>query len=337
MLHYLSEVPAGLNQANTSELINFLKGATVINVPSDNIHLPPVFISILLHGNEETGWLVIRELLQKYDNKFPRPTSILFGDLVAANASLRRFEDRADMNRIWHDGSTGTLSASLWELRQQLKQQKVAYAIDIHNTNGDNPPHAICVKKENNLDAIDFATGFSGIVLTYSLKLLTCMEAFAPICPTVTLECGKSGTTEGLTLAIEFVDAVLNDKPLSPKANPQFYKVSARLQKKADQRVDFGEGIGEIIFPKDADKLNFTTIPAGSEIAKLKNACNKPFIALDYNGNDVADKYLNQTQTKIVAKTDLMPAMIVPDRQIVNLDCLFYLLEQDVQVQAEFG
>ena len=54
MLTVLEKLPENLLNKEAHELVNVLAGPTLIHLPGENIQ--PLFISVLLHGNETTGW-----------------------------------------------------------------------------------------------------------------------------------------------------------------------------------------------------------------------------------------------------------------------------------------
>ena len=64
MLDVFDHIPDGLLKLESNQLFQLLKRPTLIHLEGDR--QPPLFVSILLHGNETTSWLAMRELLRKY-------------------------------------------------------------------------------------------------------------------------------------------------------------------------------------------------------------------------------------------------------------------------------
>ena len=63
--------------------------------------LRPLFISVLLHANEDTGFFAVQKLLKKYqERELPRSISIFFGNIAAAPEGLRRLNGQPDYNRV---------------------------------------------------------------------------------------------------------------------------------------------------------------------------------------------------------------------------------------------
>jgi hypothetical protein len=63
MLNELEALPPGLLDLDATELHAALGGPTLIHL--DGRRGPALFVSVLLHGNETTGWDAVRGLLQR--------------------------------------------------------------------------------------------------------------------------------------------------------------------------------------------------------------------------------------------------------------------------------
>ena len=67
----LNKIPHGLLDVDASDLLDLLGGPTLIHLEGKRKYA--LFVSIMLHGNEYTGLLVIQRLLKKYiDAEWPR-------------------------------------------------------------------------------------------------------------------------------------------------------------------------------------------------------------------------------------------------------------------------
>jgi|GEM_PF-4806447 len=74
---HLYEIPDGLLEATPYELEALLSEPTLIHL--SGVHNETLFISVLLHGNEPTGFLAVQALLRKYQTRtLPRALSVLF-------------------------------------------------------------------------------------------------------------------------------------------------------------------------------------------------------------------------------------------------------------------
>ena len=103
MLTILDRLPAGFLDIEAHRLHTLFDGPTLVHLPG---RLPePLFVSILLHGNEITGLLAVQQLLKYYgDRQLPRSLSLLIGNIDAARARVRRLDTQPDYNRIWRGG-----------------------------------------------------------------------------------------------------------------------------------------------------------------------------------------------------------------------------------------
>ncbi|MDZ4150999.1 MAG: peptidase M14, partial [Methylicorpusculum sp.] len=78
-------LPEGILDATPQSLINYLPQPALIHLTGKQA--APLFVSVMLHGNEPTGLLAVQALLKKYENRsLPRSMSIFFGNAQAAAA-----------------------------------------------------------------------------------------------------------------------------------------------------------------------------------------------------------------------------------------------------------
>jgi len=100
MLTELDYLPNGFLHVEANELHTVLTGPTLIHLPGRRD--APLFVSILLHGNEDTGLKAMQAVLKKYQNQpLPRALSIFVGNIDAARENVRRLEGQLDYNRVW--------------------------------------------------------------------------------------------------------------------------------------------------------------------------------------------------------------------------------------------
>ncbi|MCW8949360.1 MAG: peptidase M14, partial [Sedimenticola sp.] len=86
MLNELDRLPDGLLSLQAHELASALGGPTLIHLQGRQT--PALFISILMHGNETTGWEAMRQLLGQYlvgggNRELPRSLSLFIGNVTA--------------------------------------------------------------------------------------------------------------------------------------------------------------------------------------------------------------------------------------------------------------
>ena len=103
MLTILSELPNGFLDCAAEDLYQIFGGPTLIHLSGKQAR--PLFVSILLHGNEISGLLAVQEVLSGYQgSELPRACSLFVGNVCAAQAGVRYLPGQHDFNRIWFDG-----------------------------------------------------------------------------------------------------------------------------------------------------------------------------------------------------------------------------------------
>ena len=80
MLTVLDHLPEQLLEKAAHELSDILSGPTLIHL--NGARSRPLFVSVLLHGNETTGWEAIKQYLKSQQGKIlPRSLSIFIGNV----------------------------------------------------------------------------------------------------------------------------------------------------------------------------------------------------------------------------------------------------------------
>ena len=100
LLRQYEELPKGLLEVMPTQLSEVLGGPSLIHLPGRREQ--PLFLSVLLHGNETTGVVALQALLARYQHKvLPRAMSIFIGNVESAQDGLRRLAGQPDYNRVW--------------------------------------------------------------------------------------------------------------------------------------------------------------------------------------------------------------------------------------------
>jgi len=331
MLTILHELPAGLLDTPATELHRLLDGPTLIHLPGRRTE--PLFVSILLHGNEDTGLKAMRQVLVKYRGKpLPRALSLFIGNVEAARAGLRRLDGQPDYNRVWPgcEPQGWPEERTMAQVVEAMRERRVFASIDIHNNTGLNP-HYACV---NRLDQRFFrlATLFSRIAVYFTRPLGVQAMAFAELCPAVTVECGKAGEGAADSHAAAFVEAALHldHFPKHPVARQDLdlYHTVAIIKLPKTVRFTFGQGEADIVFEPDLDHFNFTELEAGTSFGRVAQGQPLPLQAWDDDGRDVAANYFELDGGRVLTRQPVMPAMLTRDERIIRQDCLCYLMER---------
>jgi succinylglutamate desuccinylase len=338
MLTTLAQTPAGLLDCAARDLHRILPGPTLLHLPGRRPQ--PLFVSVLLHGNETTGLAAVQSLLRKYrDRPLPRALSILFGNVSAAREGWRHLDGQPDYNRIWPyrenetDGDDDSPEHRMMQtIVDDLHRREVFASIDVHNNTGLNP-HYGCI---NHLDAtfLHLATQFSRTVVYFTRPRGVQSMAFATLCPAVTVECGKPDQPFGADHALAFIDTCLHldtlpDSPVAARDIDLFHTV-ATVTIPGDIGIDFGDGGAQLHLNPDLDHLNFREIPAGTVLGRVnkKYPHALPLVVTNETGAEVTDRYFTLADDEIRTTRRVMPSMFTLDAGIIHQDCLGYLMER---------
>ncbi len=328
MLTIMDSLPAGFLDCEPTRLHTIFSGPTLIHL--EGRRTPPLFVSILLHGNEYTGLLAVQKLLRHYQGRgLPRAMSLFVGNVAAARFGLRRLDHQPDYNRIWNGNGTPEHEA-MQRVFEEMEQRKVVASIDIHNNTGHNP-HYACV---NRLDHrfLHLAALFNRTVVYFTKPEGVQSAAFARLCPAVTLECGRPGEPRGVEHAFQYLNAALNlaDFPGNPvvRGDIDLFHTVAVVKVPRDISFGFGETATDIRFIEDLDRLNFSELPAGTCLAYTDTGKNVRLDVRDECGKEVSRQYFSFENQKICTRAEVMPAMLTLDPQVIRQDCLCYLMER---------
>ncbi len=328
------DLPAEILRRPATRLFEVLDGPTLVHLPGDRPQ--PLFVSVLMHGNEDTGWRVIRNVLEEYGECLPRALSIFIGNVRAARYGKRRLERQLDYNRIWAaDGDTPEHDM-VREVLASMRERQVFASIDIHNNTGINP-HYACV---NRLDPryLELARRFSRMVIYFTRPSGVQSLAFARLCPAVTLECGQSGDEIGIQLATRLVRQMLEADSLHGDpaliGDIDLYHTVAVAKVPRDISISFAGDAADIRFIRGIEQLNFEEIPAGTRLADVATQF-MPLNVVDEDGHDVGDAYFEVNDGRLLTRQALMPSMLTVNERIVRQDCLCYLMERYDLSQGE--
>jgi hypothetical protein len=331
MLNETDILPDGLLDVPVEELAALLGGPTLIHLPGRRPE--PLFVSVLAHGNETTGFNAVQSLLQKYlDQELPRALSLFIGNVDAARLGQRYLEGQPDYNRVW----PGTAHADCEETRMlqrvvdSMRARGAFASIDVHNNTGINP-HYACINRVDN-QFLHLASLFSRTVVYFIRPLGVQSMAMSQVCPAVTIECGKPSHEYGMAHARDYIDACLHlqalpDHPVASHDVDLFHTVATV---KIPEQVSFGfdDEAVDLCLLSDIDHLNFRELPAGTPLGWLRDGTMLQLDVRDENDQDVQDRYFAVTDSRLITVRPLMPSMFTLDRDIIRQDCLGYLMER---------
>ncbi len=335
----LDHLPEHLLDLPATELHHHLAGPTLFHLPGRRPQ--PLFVSVLQHGNEVSGWDAVRRLLKGRYSRDPLPRSLvlLIANVRAAGRGQRRLADQPDFNRCWPggagDGNSDGGPRTIWHdlmsgITEHVRKLKPFASIDIHNNTGLNPHYAAINRIEG--QRLHLASMFSHTVIYFTEPRGVQSMSFGEFCPAVTLECGRAGQVDGTDHAMTYLESVLNLEhlPANPPAPEaiELFQMVATVTVDRDTEFSFSDPEAELRFVPNLDRMNFTELPPGTRLATIGNQNRSPLVALSHDGRNVSADCFSQTQGHITTTRPLMPAMLTMDETIIRSDCLCYLMER---------
>ncbi|MDD5322550.1 MAG: M14 family metallopeptidase [Methylococcales bacterium] len=324
-------LPEDLLEVSSKDLHTILPEPTLIHLSGK--HTAPLFVSVLLHGNEPTGFMAIQLLLKKYkDRQLPRSLSLFVGNVTAANHNLRSLDNQPDYNRIWPGTELPDCAETEMakEIVALMKKRNVFASVDIHNNTGLNP-HYACINSLDN-QFLQLASLFGRLIVYFIRPKGVQSSAFAQICPAVTLECGRPGQQHGVEHAFEYLNSCLHltelpQHQILPRDIDLFHTVA---QVKINDQVNFSfnRADADLLLSVDIEHMNFTEIFPGTVFGLSKNNATMPLIARDEHGNIVTNDFFSVQNSELQINRPTMPSMLTLDERVIKQDCLCYLMER---------
>lgn len=330
MLTIYDSLPAGLLEREASRLHEVLPGPCLIHLAGKRPQ--PLFVSVLLHGNEVSGWQAMQAILGKYPaGELPRSIDLFIGNIAAARHGLRCLDGQPDYNRIWQGQGDGPEAVMVRQVMETLRQRRPFASIDVHNNTGRNPHYACLNRLEDKF--LHLASLFSRTVVYFIRPEGVISMALAELSPSVTVECGQPGEAHGTAHAMEFIDACLHlsDFPAHPVAphDIDLFHTVAVVKVPPQSSVGIEGQTADICLPQELDRLNFCELPPGTVMGYVNpGAVGSGFLATDESGRDISDRYFTVQESRIRTRAPVMPSMLTMDTAIIKQDCLCYLMER---------
>ncbi len=323
-------LPNGLLDISVNALHELIPEPTLFHLPGKRPET--LFVSVLLHGNESTGFLAVQKLLQKYHGQsLPRGVTLFFGNTQAARLNLRRLDGQPDFNRIWPGTALPESPETVWaaQICQIMRQRGVFASVDVHNNTGLNP-HYACINKLDK-DFLHLGALFGRLLVYFTHPKGTQSSAFAEFCPAVTLECGRPGQPHGTEHAFQFLNSCLHlhEFPAQPiaKQDVDIYHTVAQVTVAEEGSYSFSDATVDLRLDPELESLNFTEISAGTVLGTTDSAL-MPLIAKDNDGKPVTEQFLTVADGQVQIIRPTMPSMLTLDERVIRQDCLCYLMER---------
>lgn len=329
-LHYRDDLPQGFLDCAAQDLWRLFDGPTLIRLPGRRA--PPLFVSILLHGNEHSGLAAVQQVLRhRLPQGLPRSLMLLVGNVAAAREGVRRLDGQPDYNRVWpgavdHAGSPE--AGAMAEACAAVLRAGAFAAIDLHNNSGLNPHYSVvCELDPRNLT---LATLLSRTAVWFRGLPGTQTTAFAGKLPAIAAECGQPGPPANAAAAARLVDGALElaEFPAHPvrRQDIDLYHSLAVVRVREGVEMSFAGEPAELRFDPALDHLNFRELDAGAAFGETAHPM--PLAVTAEDGSDATDAFFANEAGVLRLRRAAMPAMLTRDARIVRQDCLCYLMER---------
>ncbi|MFK7827002.1 MAG: M14 family metallopeptidase [Oligoflexales bacterium] len=329
LLQETNSFPKEILDARARDLKSILGGPTLIHLKGKKS--PALFISVLLHGNETSGFLAIQKVLKKYANKqLPRDLSIFIGNVKAAEKGLRFLPGQPDFNRIWPGGISINQPEQRMaaEVLETMKNRGVFASIDIHNNTGKNP-HYACINVVSP-PFLQLATLFNSLVVYYLYPKGVQSFAFSSLAPAVTLECGLDANEQGVDHASNYIEECLKlvefEKNTITRPFELFHTIGT-VTIATDTKIGFESGY-PLQLCDEIEGYNFKELGEGTVFAHTSSYSQDLIIVKDEQGNKVTSNFFKLEDGSIKLTKKVMPAMLTKDLRVIKQDCLCYLMER---------
>ena len=334
MLQIKRELPTHFFSLHARDLHRCLRGPTLFHLSGRRV--PPIFVSIMLHGNEDVGLKAIQQALSAYTGKqLPRELLLFVGNTEAAEVGLRKLPEQMDFNRVWPGSALppSPISEMMFQVVEYARQAGVFVSVDLHNNTGANP-HYGCI---NRVDAktLQLASLFARTVVYFERPLGVQSAAMTKHCPSITCECGQVGNEAGVARAANLLEACLQmlDLPehMPPASDYHLLRTVATI--KVDSTVRFGfdpnDSQIEWLLPFDIAMRNFRPLPAGTGFGRRLNGNTSALLSvIDEQDEIVTEDFLTIVNEEVVLNQCAVPSMLTTNMQIIRDDCLGYFMEE---------
>jgi len=306
----------------------------LIRIPGEDPSRPARLVSTLLHGNEDSGYRAVLEMLRRKD-RYPYDLWVFLGNTRAARQkgwfAHRYLDDQEDFNRVWGLGpATTRMRRCAQEVFAAVTADPLEGAIDLHNNTGDNPPYAIMAVRT--AASTRLAGVCAAVALLWNLRIHALMEALSPHCPAVAVECGKAGLPASTAYALRALDAFLDTPDLHDPALPApraLFEILHRVTVRPEVSVAFGGALSgevDLVLHPGLDAANFGMLLTGTELGRVHPGAAMPLCAVDMQGRDTTERYFAlEPDGALVVTQDVTPAMMTTTALQARRDCLTYL------------
>ena len=319
------EIDPEILELPATKLVERFAGPVVFDL--SNSSAPPLFVSVLLHGNETSGWNAVRSFLSeriKHSQRIPSLV-LLVGNVHAAARAMRSLDNQVDFNRIWDKGES---DEQLWaeEVFNYVKQKRPQFALDLHNFSGPNPHHSVIT--DGRSATLDAAIAFSPLAIFAQLPKGILTRKFSELCTSLTLELGMPEDPESEARAEHYLNSLTNGAISNNAKSKELRVLRNKIRVVVDQTNGYSTPDLEPILHPNFAQFAFETVEAGTVMARIKKPTSR-LRAIASDSSDVSQEYLQHDEARgeISLRKNVIISMYTRDSLIAIQDCVCYFLE----------
>lgn len=320
-LHVKTSLDPAILDLHASELHTVLDGPTLFDLTMNG--QAPIFVAVLLHGNEISGWDAVRSVLKELlHNGQDLSMLLLVGNVLAAREGVRALDGQTDFNRIWEE-ENGQKFQWAEEVIERVAARKPWFALDLHNNTCPNPHHSVIT--DMNPSTLSAARKFSETAIFAMQPLSILSRRCSQFCTAITLEVGIPSDPTSSDRARAYLQYLteLGGVPATHSDDLRIYTNKVRVVVENAQELDEWQVPN---FTPFLSNWNFKTLDKGTEIAQLKNGGGR-LLAQDERLNDVTSSYLEYKDDTVCLNSDVIMSMYTDNPRIALQDCVCYFLE----------
>lgn len=326
-LNLIDGLPGGLADCRAQELAGALGGPALLRLPGKRN--PPLLVSVLLHGNEDSGWNGLRRLLRE-PGGLPRSLIVFIGNVTAAAAGVRTLPRQQDYNRIWR-GATGPEGRLAAAVMRALNDDELFAAIDLHNNTGHNPHYAVLTDPVP--ANLGLARMFSDRAVLVSEPDSVLTRRFDGRCPAMTVELGPIGDPRCDDRAYDLLHRCLDleaPPPAPGQGDLELFEALGRVHVAEEAEFSFaGDGHDTpLVLTGGVEGVNFHELPAGAEFGVARAPLERLLRVLDPRHRDVTDAWFAIDRGRLLLRRAVVPAMYTTDPTVIRQDCLCYFMQR---------
>lgn len=319
-------IPEGLLERPAQRVGEVLSGPSLLYLRGRRE--PPLFVSVLLHGNETSGWDALRRLLAQ-PGELSRGLILFVGNVAAAAEGARTLPHQQDFNRVWQ-GAPGPEGEMAAEVLAALEGEPLWAAVDLHNNNGKNPHYAIVTHRGEG--ALGLGHLFSDRAIWVEEPKTVLTRVFDDRCPAVAVELGPVGDPDCVDRAQAYLSRCLSLGAI-PAPDPErlrLHRTLARVHVVAGVPFSFKDEAQTtpLTLTRGMEAENFRTVAAGTEFGAADAELSELLEVLDIRRRVVTGEYFGLEAGHIRLRRSVIPAMYTTDHEMIRQDCLCYFMEQ---------